>query len=66
MKMIESQETVARLLSRQELADRLGVSVATVRREEAAGRLTFVRIGRQVRFREADVRAYLETAATKA
>jgi excisionase family DNA binding protein len=50
---------VPNLLSLAEVAMKLGVSAATVRRIEASGDLPAVRVRRQLRFDPADVRAYL-------
>jgi excisionase family DNA binding protein len=46
---------VSRLFSIQEVAERLGVSVYTVRRLAQAGELQIVRVGRRVLLVEADV-----------
>ena len=48
------------LLTEREVADRLRVSVATVRAERARGRLAFVRVGgRAVRVTEEQVNQYI-------
>ncbi len=48
-----------RMLSLREVADVLGVSLATVRRRIAEGSLSIYRIGRAVRVSEADLAAFL-------
>ena len=50
----------ARLLTANEVAEALAVSVATVRRWERSGVLRGVRIGRVLRFRAADVDALID------
>lgn len=49
-----------RLLTRAQVADLLSVSVDTVDRHTAAGRLRCVRVGRLVRYRPADVEAFVD------
>jgi excisionase family DNA binding protein len=49
-----------RLLTPAELADRLGMSLGWVRDHWQAGDLPGYRIGRNVRFRESDVDAWLD------
>ena len=51
------------LLTLQQVADRLQVSMSTVRRLVAAGRLKTVRIGRNLRVRPDDLAAYIKEAA---
>jgi hypothetical protein len=51
------------LLSRQQLADRWGCSIETIKRRERAGIIRPVILGRLVRYREADIEA-IEVAAT--
>jgi excisionase family DNA binding protein len=48
-----------KLFTTEELAAMLNVSPRTIRRERASGRLPFVRIRKQVRYRESDVQQYL-------
>jgi excisionase family DNA binding protein len=48
-----------RLLTLPDLAERCQLSIRTLQREVAAGRLRCLRLGRQVRFREADVEAWM-------
>jgi excisionase family DNA binding protein len=48
------------LLTLQEVAAYLRVSISTVRREIAKGRLEAVRVGHLYRVRRADMNAYLE------
>ena len=52
------------LLTRQEVAERLGVSSRTVARFVSRGELARVKLGRVARFREADVRALIERSVT--
>jgi len=47
------------LLTPIEVASRLGVSKYTVARLYKAGKLSFVRVGRQVRFRQTAVDVYI-------
>ena len=47
------------LLSIRQVADYLGVSTRTIRREIKGGQLPGHRVGRQIRVREVDVAAYL-------
>ncbi len=49
-----------RLLNRQEVASRLGVSVKTVQRLEGSGVLGAVRLGRSVRYREGDIEGLIQ------
>jgi len=48
------------LLTLQQVADRLQVSISTVRRLVDAGELRAVRIGRNLRVRPEDLAAYIE------
>jgi excisionase family DNA binding protein len=48
------------LLTRREVADLFRVSSVTVLRMERAGKLAPVRVGRQVRYRETEVRRLME------
>lgn len=50
------------LLTLQQVADRLQVSMSTVRRLVDAGKLKAVRIGRNLRVRPEDLAAYIEEA----
>lgn len=54
---------VNKLYTSETLAELLAVSSRTIRRERSEGRLPFVRIRGQIRYRESDVRAYLERNA---
>jgi excisionase family DNA binding protein len=54
------------LLTAREVADRLGLTPATVLRWARAGELPGFRLGRALRFREADLEAWLEAHATGA
>lgn len=50
------------LLTLQQVADRLQVSMSTVRRLVDAGKLKAIRIGRNLRVRPEDIAAYIEEA----
>lgn len=52
-----------RLLTVNEVAERLRIHPITVRRHIKAGRLRAVRVGRSVRIREADVGAFMRPGA---
>ena len=49
------------LLTLQQVADRLQVSMSTVRRLIDAGKLKTVRIGRNLRVRPEDLKVYIDT-----
>jgi excisionase family DNA binding protein len=51
------------LLTAANVADQLQVSIRTIRREIAAGRLKVIRIGRLLRIRSAALEAYMTAAA---
>lgn len=53
-----------KLYTTETLAELLQVSPRTIRRERKEGRLPFVRVRGQIRYRENDVRAYLEHNAS--
>lgn len=53
-----------KLYTTETLAELLQVSPRTIRRERKEGRLPFVRVRGQIRYRESDVRAYLERNAS--
>ena len=53
-----------RLLKIADVAERLAVSVTTVRRLIAAGKLQTVRIGRALRIRPDDLETYIENSKT--
>ncbi len=53
-----------RLLTAREVADRLGLTTETVLVWVRQGRLPAFRLGRAIRFREADLDAWLEERAT--
>ena len=50
-----------KLYTMETLAEYLGVSVRTILREKAAGKLSFKRIRGQVRFSQEDIETYLNT-----
>ena len=54
------------LLTLQQVADRLQVSMSTVRRLIDAGKLKTVRIGRNLRVRPDDLKTYIETNVEEA
>ena len=53
-----------KLYTTETLAELLQVSARTIRRERKEGRLPFVRVRGQIRYRESDVRGYLEHNAS--
>ena len=53
-----------KLYTTETLAELLQVSPRTIRRERKEGRLPFVLVRGQIRYRESDVRAYLERNAS--
>ena len=53
------------LLTLHQVADRLQVSMSTVRRKVASGELTVVRIGRNQRVRPVDLEAYIKANVEK-
>lgn len=53
------------LLTLQQVADRLQVSMSTVRRKVKTGELTVVKIGRNQRVRPADLEAYIKANVAK-
>ncbi len=53
-----------KLYTTETLGELLQVSPRTIRRERKEGRLPFVRVRGQIRYRESDVRAYLERNAS--
>jgi excisionase family DNA binding protein len=55
-------EVVPRLMTVPEVADALGTCAETVRRRIWRGELRSTRVGRSVRVRVDDLRAYLESA----
>lgn len=57
-------QDVQKLYTTETLAELLQVSPRTIRRERKEGRLPFVRVRGQIRYRETDVRAYLEHNAS--
>jgi excisionase family DNA binding protein len=57
-------QVVQKLYTTETLAELLQVSPRTIRRERKEGRLPFVRVRGQIRYRESDVRSYLERNAS--
>lgn len=53
------------LLTLQQAADRLQISMSTIRRLIKAGKLQAVRIGRNLRIRPADLEAYINEGVKK-
>lgn len=49
------------LLDTRQLADELGCSISTVKRQVAAGAIPVVKIGRLVRYRRSDISSMIET-----
>jgi excisionase family DNA binding protein len=64
--MTLSTSAPARLLTTREAADYLRVSTRTLFSLSARGELPAVRIGRAVRYRPADLAAYVERLAAQA
>jgi excisionase family DNA binding protein len=54
-----------RLLTAEEIAGMLGVPVSWVRVRSREGTIPHLRLGRYVRFREEDVRAWLDAQAVE-
>ena len=48
-----------KLISKNEVCDALGIGKSTLDRLMAAGEITYYKVGGSVRFREADVEAYV-------
>jgi len=53
------------LLTYQEAADRLGVSLRTIQREAAAGKIRVTYIGRRPRILEAELEKYLAASTRR-
>ena len=53
--MIHTKQQSTQLLSRRHLASRWAVSKETLKRRERAGKLPFLKIGRDVRYRLSDI-----------
>ena len=57
---------IDRLLSDREVAQLIGRARSTLQKDRVAGRgIPYITIGRQVRYRESDVAAYLATLPTR-
>jgi excisionase family DNA binding protein len=56
--MTTTDETPERLLSSVDLADRWQVSTRTIKRMTDRREIHFIRVGKQIRFKLADVLAY--------
>jgi excisionase family DNA binding protein len=54
--------TVGKLLTKQDAARQLGISIATLDRHIAAGRIEYFKVGWHVRFSEAQIQAFLDSA----
>ena len=52
-----------KLLTTQEVADYLRLSLQTIRTYVSKGRMPFIRIGRSVRFRRVDIEAWIMAGA---
>jgi excisionase family DNA binding protein len=61
MKTDAGIQELPKLWKEVEVARYFDVSVETVRRARRAGALPYTRIGRKIRYTEADIAAYLET-----
>ena len=59
-------ETAQRLDTYETLAERLGVSRATLERAVSSGQLAYLRIGRCVRFDGSQIEAYLRSCRHRA
>ena len=57
---VKGEPTMDRLLSIRDFAERNNVGRSTVYRENQAGRLPFVKVGRATRIRESDAVAWQE------
>lgn len=64
--MSESRRSGGRLLTIEEAAERLGVTPRMIRRLTTTRRLPFVKVGRLVRFREADLAEFVEACTVPA
>jgi hypothetical protein len=53
--MIHIKQQSAQLLSRRHLASRWAVSKETLKRREKAGKLPFLKLGRDIRYRLSDI-----------
>jgi hypothetical protein len=62
MQVSSSPDITERFLTRKALADRWQLSTETLKRRERCGLLPFLKLGRGVRYRLADVK-HLETEA---
>lgn len=60
MPTLTAMPTDAVLLTAQEVADRLRITVRTLQRLEADGHLPAIRIGRSVRYRAEDLQAFID------
>ncbi|MCX6596722.1 MAG: DNA-binding protein [Acidobacteria bacterium] len=59
------QHIQERLLTEVQIFERTGRSLPSLRRDRLFGRgIPFVKVGRQVRYRESDLAAYLESLPT--
>jgi len=58
--MSEPRGRTGKLLTIEEAAERLGVTPRMIRRLTTSRRLPFVKVGRLVRFREADLVEFVE------
>jgi excisionase family DNA binding protein len=53
------------LISRREAARRLGISTVTLYRHIQSGRITSIKLGKFVRFREADIERFIKRCERK-
>lgn len=63
---MDGPDVVPKLLTMEELAERLGVTRRHVRRLVAERRVPFVRVGRFIRFEPAEISSWLDQARTAA
>lgn len=57
------EKDVDQLLTKQDASRILGISTKTLDRERSRRKLGFVMVGGSVRFRRADLRAYIESGS---
>ncbi len=60
---METQNTTCKLLVTKQVADRLGISASTLEKARSTGignYPPYIKVGRNVRYRPADVEAWLE------
>jgi excisionase family DNA binding protein len=65
MKRKEGKTKMVTLISRREAARRLGISTVTLYRHIQSGRITSIKLGKFVRFREADLERFIKRCERK-